>query len=258
MNVFIVHAHPEKRSLNGALTDFAVAALGELAHTVEISDLYAMGWRGEADGRDFPTRPADEVLRYAAASKQAFAAGTQADEIAEEQRKLLWADAVILQFPLWWFAMPAILKGWVDRVFACGFAYGVPRPGGRWGERYGAGKLAGKRALVSVTTGAPAPQYSTRGIHGAIDDLLFPITHGTLYYPGMAVLPSFVVYDAARLRGDGFAAVAESYRSRLETLFTAEPIAYRAQDGGDYDDELCLKPSLEGEARGFAIHCKTR
>jgi NAD(P)H dehydrogenase (quinone) len=254
MNVFIVHAHPEPRSLNGALTRFATGALGELGHIVEVSDLYAMGWRSEADGRDFPARPKDEVLRYPAASKAAFASGTQAPEIAEEQRKLLAADAVILQFPFWWFGMPAILKGWIDRIFAYGLAYGVRQEGSRWGQRYGAGKLRGKRAILSVTTGSPAPQYGTRGIHGSIEDLLFPITHGTLFYPGMAVLPSFVVYEGARLDPAGFDAVAAQYRARLETLFTAEPIAFRAQDGGDYDEELVLRPGLEGAATGLAIH----
>jgi NAD(P)H dehydrogenase (quinone) len=68
--------------------------------------------------------------------------------------KLLWADALILQFPLWWFAMPAILKGWVDRVFAYGFAYGVGEHSDRrWGDRYGEGTLAGKPAMPIVTAG---------------------------------------------------------------------------------------------------------
>src|ERR1051326_4747713 len=152
MNVFIVHAHPATLSLNGALTRFAVGALAELGHEVEVSDLYAMGWRSEADGRDFPARPADEVLRYPAASHQAFASGTQAPEIAAEQEKLLRADAVILQFPLWWFSMPAILKGWVDRVYAYGFGYGVGEHSERrWGERYGEGTFKGKRAMLIVT-----------------------------------------------------------------------------------------------------------
>ena len=60
-----------------------------------------------------------------AASKKAFDADVLTDDAKTEIEKLLWADTLILQFPLWWFSMPAILKGWVDRVFAYGFAYGV-------------------------------------------------------------------------------------------------------------------------------------
>jgi hypothetical protein len=65
----------------------------------------------------------------------------------------MWADALILQFPLWWFAMPAILKGWVDRVFAYGFAYGVGEHSDkRWGDRYGEGTLAGTAARENANT----------------------------------------------------------------------------------------------------------
>lgn len=58
-------------------------------------------------------------------SRYAYENGLQSDDVAKEQQELLWADSVILQFPLWWYSMPAIRKGWVDRVYAYGFAYGV-------------------------------------------------------------------------------------------------------------------------------------
>lgn len=67
---------------------------------------------------------------------------------AAEQEKLLWADTIIFQFPLWWYTMPAILKGWVDRVFTYRFAYGVGEHSDtKYGERFGEGTLAGRRAL---------------------------------------------------------------------------------------------------------------
>ena len=58
-----------------------------------------------------------------AANPQFNAYVTVTHDIAREQDKLRWADTVILQFPLWWFSMPAILKGWIERVYAYGFAY---------------------------------------------------------------------------------------------------------------------------------------
>jgi hypothetical protein len=59
VHVFIVHAHPERRSLNSELKNVAVSTLSEAGHEVQVSDLYAMHWRPEADGRDFPEHPAD-------------------------------------------------------------------------------------------------------------------------------------------------------------------------------------------------------
>src|SRR3546814_4781852 len=105
-------------------------------------------------------------------SERAFSNGRQSRDIALEQEKLLWADALILQFPLWWFSMPAILKGWVERVYAYGFAYGVGEHSDtRWGDRYGEGAMAGKRAMLIVTAGGWESHYGARGIHGQIDDI---------------------------------------------------------------------------------------
>jgi NAD(P)H dehydrogenase (quinone) len=177
--------------------------------------------------------------------------------VAREQEKLLWADAVILQFPLWWYSMPAILKGWVDRVYAYGFAYGVGEHSDmRWGDRYGEGTLAGKRAMLIVTAGGWDEHYSARGVNGPIDDLLFPINHGILYYPGYDVLPPFVACRVDRLDTAGFEPVAERLRERMRTLATTPPIPYRRQNGGDYlIPSMTLKPGLENPgATGFALH----
>lgn len=254
-NILIVHAHPEPRSLNGALKDLAIETLQAAGHHVQISDLYAMQWRASADGADFPQRDPDERLHYGRASRVAFDAGTQAPKVAAEQEKLRWADAVILQFPLWWFSTPAILKGWIDRVFANGFAYGVGVfDGKRYGSRYGEGTLLGKRALVSVTVGGQAAHYSARGVNGHIEDLLFPLTHGTLYYTGMAVLRPHVVFGANRLPDEQYVQVARDYSARLQALFSEAPIPFRAQNGGDYDEQLCLRAGLEPGRNGLAIH----
>jgi hypothetical protein len=122
---------------------------------------------------------------------------------------------VIFQFPYWWFSMPAMMKGWVERVFVYGFAYGV---GGTNHLRYGNGNLKGKRAMLSITIGGPERDYSERGINGAIADLLFPIHHGILFFPGMTVLPPFLVYGAGRLTLESYEVVAEDYKQRLLTL----------------------------------------
>jgi NAD(P)H dehydrogenase (quinone) len=153
--------------------------------------------------------------------------------------------------------MPAILKGWIDRVFSYGLAYGVGEHSDRrWGDRYGEGSFLGKRAMLVVTAGGWAEHYSARGVNGPIEDLLFPIHHGMLFYAGFEVLPPFVAYQADRLTEDGFAEVADALRARMRGLFTIAPIAYRRQNGGDYDIPRCeLRPGLEAPGdRGFALH----
>jgi NAD(P)H dehydrogenase (quinone) len=64
-----------------------------------------------------------------------------------------------------------------------------------------------------------------RGVNGPIDDLLFPINHGILYYPGYDVLPPFVLYRVDHLDESQFEAVAERLRARMRTLATTPPIA---------------------------------
>lgn len=256
MNVLFVFAHPERRSLNGALLDVAIETLEAAGHTVQVSDLYALGWKAQADRADFSGLDPDAPLNVAAASGAAFAAGTLTADVQAEHEKLRWADTVILQFPLWWFTMPAILKGWVDRVYAYGFAYGVGEHSStRWGDRYGEGSMAGKRAMLIVTTGGWQEHYSGRGINGPIEDVLFPINHGILYYPGFDVLPPYVAHRTNRLDAAGFEALASQLRERMRTLDTTAPIPYRRQNGGDYlIPSMELRPDLEPGATGFGVH----
>jgi NAD(P)H dehydrogenase (quinone) len=257
MKVLLVFAHPEPRSLNGALRDVAIKELEAQGHEVRQSDLYAGGWKSQVDRADFPLLAPDARLKVEAASKETFEANALTEDVKAEIEKLLWADILLLQFPLWWFTMPAILKGWVDRVFAYGFAYGVGEHSDkRWGDRYGEGTLAGKRAMLMVTIGGWKEHYSARGVNGPIDDLLFPINHGILYYPGYDVLPPFVVHSADRLRETGFEPIAERLRERMRTLAATPPIPYRHQNGGDYLIPSCeLRPGLGDQgATGFALH----
>ncbi|HYS63231.1 MAG TPA: NAD(P)H-dependent oxidoreductase [Paraburkholderia sp.] len=256
MNVLIVYAHPEPKSLNGSLKDFSVKRLESAGHVVQVSDLYAMKWKASLDVDDFLDRQAGARFDPSLDSKHAFENGSQSQDIALEQEKLRWADAVILQFPLWWFSMPAILKGWVERVYAYGFAYGVGEHSDtRWGERYGEGTLAGKRAMLVVTTGGWESHYGPRGINGPIDDVLFPIQHGILYYPGFDVLPPFVIYRTSRIDEAKYPEVRDALGERLDKLWTTAPIPFRPQNGGAYKiPALTLRDDIAPGQTGFAAH----
>jgi NAD(P)H dehydrogenase (quinone) len=215
-----------------------------------------MKWKAVADGDDFPDRDSSLPLDYGAASGEAYRNEAQSPDIAAEQEKLLWADAVIFQFPLWWYGMPAILKGWVDRVYALGFAYGRGVHGQtKWGDRFGEGVLQGKRSMICVTVGGRAAQYGPRGVNGQIDDLLWPIHHGVLFYPGMTVLPPTVFYEAWRtVNAQTVRDFNAHYESRLLSLMSTEPIPFRTQNGGDYDGYQTVKPGLENGSSGLLVH----
>lgn len=235
MRVFIVHAHPEEKSFNGAMTRAATAALVTAGHEVQVSDLYRMGFDPVSDRRNFRTVQDADYFKQQAEEAYAAAHDGFAPEIVAEQEKLFWCDALILQFPLWWFGLPAILKGWVDRVFAAG---GRIYGGGRWYDR---GVLAGRRAMCSLTIGGPPPIYSEHGLNGPIDAILFPINHGMLYFTGFSVVEPFLVHAPARMSDEARAAELIRYRDRVLSLERAPTIAYPRLD--DYDERHVLKSS---------------
>ncbi|MFD3486287.1 NAD(P)H-dependent oxidoreductase [Streptomyces sp. NPDC058665] len=252
MNVLWILAHPEPRSLNGHLAAEGRRALGAEGHQVEVSDLYAMGWNPVVDAADYAHHAA-ERFQVAAAAKRAYESGGLSADIRAEQEKIIRADTVVVQFPLWWFGMPAILKGWFDRVWHQGFAYGLRGPNGEW-IGYGDGFLAGKRAMTVTTLGGPAWSYGERGIHGAVDELLFPLQHGILFYAGAEVLPPVLIPGADRFTPEEGQAAAKELRGRLLAIPTTEPIAYRRQNGGDYDRNLVLRPDVAPGRTGLGAH----
>lgn len=118
MNVFIVHAHPEPRSFNGALTRKAVEVLEEEGHAVRVSDLHAMGFDPVSDRRSFITVKDPDYFKQQQEERYAAENGGFAPDIKTEMEKLNWCDLLMLQFPINWFSVPAMLKGWIERGLA--------------------------------------------------------------------------------------------------------------------------------------------
>lgn len=254
MKILWIFAHPEHRSLNASLMAEGLRTLEENGHEHRVSDLYAMGWKPVVDGDDVGREPAGSGrLLVGAEQERAYESGHLSEDIRAEQRKIDWADALVFQFPLWWFGPPAILKGWFDRVLVQGFAFGVRDEQGRT-RRYGDGGLAGKRALTVTSVGARESGFGPRGIHGHMDEVLFPLLHGTFWYAGMAALPPLVVYGADRATEADAVERAAELRERLRTLPTAEPIPYRRERGGDYDEDLVLRGGVAAGRTGVAAH----
>ncbi|GAC70225.1 NAD(P)H-dependent oxidoreductase [Gordonia soli] len=252
-SILWVSAHPEPSSLNGTLRESGVAHLAESGHTVEQSDLYAMRWDPVLRAGDGGYPPGCVIDRFAVSddTRRAYVEGSQPPDVRAEQDKVRRADAVIVQFPLWWYGMPAILKGWFDRVFVSGFAFGFDPQSGRR-MRFEQGPFCGKRALVITTLGDRERAIGPRGKSGELSELLFGLLHGTFAYTGMSVLEPWALPSADRV--DDATDAQAMLRRRLDGLFTDTPIPYRPQFTGDYTDEWDLEPHILPGQTGLSIH----
>ena len=219
MNVLIVHAHNEPQSFSTALYKLAEETLKGQGHEVQVSDLYAMNWNPVASAADFGARANPDYLVYALEQREGAKHQTIAADIQAELDKLLWADLVIFNFPIYWFSAPAILKGWFDRVLVSGICYG--------GKRfYDQGGLAGKKALVTVTLGGRDHMFGEGAIHGPLEDMLRPILRGTLAYTGMTVLPPFVAWHVPYIGNDARQDFLRQYQDRLQHLEGDQPLEF--------------------------------
>jgi NAD(P)H dehydrogenase (quinone) len=212
MNVLIVYWHPEPKSFNGALKNTAVKALEAQGHSVKVSDLHTMDFNPISGRHSFTTVADADYFKPQIEEMHASEHNGFSQDVEDEIQKLEWCDLIIFQFPLWWFGLPAVLKGWVDRVFAMGRTYG----GGRFYEN---GVFKGKKAMLSVTTGGPEELYVKEGWNGDLDGILRPIHRGIFEFNGFEVLAPFTVYGPARMKPEEREQELGRYANRLKTIF---------------------------------------
>lgn len=208
MNVLIVYAHPEPTSFTAALKDTAVRALTDAGHHVEVSDLHAEGFNPVAGRHDFVA--AADASRFHYQTEQLNAAKTDgfADDLKREQARLMRADLFVFVFPIWWGGLPAILKGWFDRVCAYGVAYAD-------GKRFDQGYFVGRRALLGLTTGGTSERFSKGGAYGEMRDVLYSVRRCMLEYLGLEVIEPFVAYAAPRVDAEQRAKYLREWEARL-------------------------------------------
>ena len=145
MNYLIVCAHPNPKSFNHAELEALRQALKAAGHQIRVRDLYALNFNPVLAPADF----------------EAMAKGALPADVLEEQGHIKWADALVFVYPVWWAGMPAVLKGYVDRVFLKGFAYDYGKDGI-------VPLLKGKTAFVFNTTGTPSEVYEKMGMHRSL------------------------------------------------------------------------------------------
>lgn len=138
MEISLILAHPNPGSFNHAIAQRALEVLRRMGHDVRYRDLYAEGFD--------PILPAAELEDDALPPE---ALGSYCTELRE-------SDGIVIVHPNWWGQPPAILKGWVDRVFRPGVAYQFLEGDG--GEGVPVGLLKARSAVVFNTSNTPAPR----------------------------------------------------------------------------------------------------
>ncbi|GFO68030.1 NAD(P)H dehydrogenase [Geomonas limicola] len=217
MNILVVNAHPETKSFCSSLYQSAIATLTESGHTVTTSDLYSLSFQPVSDRHNFSSVKDPDYFKPQAEEIHAVEHGTFAPDLAAEMAKVEQCDLMIWHFPLWWFSVPAILKGWYDRVFAMGRFYGN-------GRFYETGMMRGKRAMLTLTTGGPVEAYQPGGFNGDMNGVLRPIQRGMFEFVGFSVLAPQVAYAVAHVSDQEREDLLEAYRARLRSIDNEAPI----------------------------------
>ena len=146
MNIYVVFAHPSKKSFTREVFDEFIRGLKEAGHSIEIGDLYQMDFKADMD--------LEQYTRETGADPEA----PLTEDIRHEHAKINAADALAFIYPVWWSDCPAKLKGWFDRVLTYGYAYTYE------GGEHSTAKIEIQKALVICPAGHPADYLEKTGI----------------------------------------------------------------------------------------------
>ena len=221
MNILVVTAHDDPKSFVAALHNTALGVLERAGHKVAVTELYPQGFNPVASPVDFEVRSVSHANYMFEQQRTINTGGNFSPDIKTEMDKVSNAELIIIHFPLWWGSVPAILKGWFDRVFAMGFAWGPD-------NRYANGMLRGKRVLITVSTGDPLSYYTAEGMHKAtVEQHLYALLHNTLAFSGLDVLkPVFIANTTAASREELEIGV-RRYQEFLASIDTNQTYIYK-------------------------------
>ncbi|XP_015821817.1 ribosyldihydronicotinamide dehydrogenase [quinone] isoform X1 [Nothobranchius furzeri] len=257
--VLIVYAHQSSGSFNAAAKDLAVEVLTAQGCSVEVSDLYAMDFKAAATVDDIKGEIQDpDHFSYKRETKLAFEEGRLSEDITKEHAKIIEADLIIFQvysikwmylsckpfrstlflfqFPMYWFGLPAIMKGWIDRVLTNGFAFSTE-------QLYSQGVFKDKKTMLSFTTGSLESMFSPTGINGDMNVTLWPIQNGILNYCGFQVLAPQIFWAPALAAAEDCKSMLEGWRTRLQGLLEEKPLSFIPLDSFD-QKTFQLKPDV--------------
>jgi putative NADPH-quinone reductase len=145
MRTLIILGHPDRKSFSAALCDAYEKGAQEKGGDVERINLCDLKF--------------DPILRYGYNRVQKLE-----PDLIEAQRLIKWANHIVFVFPIWWSAPPALLKGFIDRVFLPGFAFKYRENSSMWDKL-----LMGKSARLIITSDAPVAWLYFAYFHPAIN-----------------------------------------------------------------------------------------
>jgi NAD(P)H dehydrogenase (quinone) len=169
VHVLAVFAHPRRDSFSGAILDSLQSGLTKAGHTVEVADLYREGFDPRLHPEDYAQ----------------FESLPMPPDVLAEQKRVERADALAFVFPVWWWSLPAMLKGWIDRVFSSGWAYDFT-PG------HSRGLLRDRPTLVLCAAGSREVTYRKYGYDAAMRT---QIDVGILAYCGIRDIATEFFYE---------------------------------------------------------------
>jgi len=177
MRVLVIIAHANPKSFNHAVLEAFTRGLKDGGHSFEVVDLYAIKFDPSLKLEEFPI------------------VGIQTPkDVLEQQEKVAQADALALIYPIIWMNFPAILKGWLERVFNYGFAYNLTEAGMLQGDLSGRiGMLEHKKALLINTTAWSEASY--RETPGMLDAMEKIMVEYALKYPGISNVEHIFLYQ---------------------------------------------------------------
>lgn len=172
MKHLVIYAHPNDNSLNGHFRKTVTQTLLQNGHEVMLRDLNAAAFN--------PVLSLEDM--------QGQRKGIVSADVQAEQEHITWAECITFIYPIWWTGMPALMKGYIDRVFSYGFAY-------RYDQGVQQGLLRGKQTIIINTHGKSHSEYEALGMDRA---LALTSDQGIFQYSGLEISKHFFFDGADR------------------------------------------------------------
>ncbi len=165
MRHLIIYAHPNENSLNHHLLNTVIETLQYHNEEIIVRDLYDIGFN--------PVLSLNDI--------QGQRMGKLSDDVKTEQDHISWAEQITFIYPIWWTGLPAMMKGYIDRVFSYGFAY-------RYDQGIQKGLLKGKKTVIINTHGKSYEEYEKTGMDKA---LTLTSDNAIFIYSGLEIIRHF-------------------------------------------------------------------
>ncbi|HEA30847.1 MAG TPA: flavodoxin family protein [Leeuwenhoekiella sp.] len=189
MKHLVIYAHPNYSSLNGQLKNSLIDNLLDQREEVELRDLYQLNF--------------NPVLSLNDAEGQRI--GKVENDVEKEQEFIRWADCITFIHPIWWTGLPAIMKGYIDRVFSYGFAY-------QYQQGVQQGLLAGKHTVIINTHGKSKAEYAETGMEKALS---LTSDKGIYVYCGLEIKKHLFFDNADRATAESI----EKWKTEIKETF---------------------------------------